>query len=349
MEVDAIEGPRDISFDVSRVPIRRDFRSLQRLVSAGHGRICSSGMATICGETGMTGAEEDGRVVLTLRDSALLSWVFALRPTFVRLSYDRPESSSVWDSVSIGYIAPSVRPLDPATRAGALHARQLESRSRYSVGREISGGRGFARQHMWLIVGDSLPLWLTETQSSWDMHWPGQRDLTDSGWTILDPRLAQLLPPPPGADPFPERLTDGPPRVDVKALRPGATRIRIRGVHGRLDAAIESALPPGVIEREIVVTRPPVRLEITPRPDTLRVGQYLWARVRVYDAMGESTDRVPVELVCIGCIGSYYDGVRLSHIWSTEPGRMTVVARLNGLSDTLSLVVVDMAAATERR
>jgi hypothetical protein len=145
----------------------------------------------------------------------------------------------------------------------------------------------------------------------------------------------------------------------IKALRPGSTKIRARGVHGLRDAALVSEVAPGVLERDVIVIRPPHRLEITPRPDTLRVGQDLLARVRVYDATGEFTERVPMDLVCMGCTGFYnggdwlsrfyYDGERPSHHSSNEPGRMTIVARLDSLADTLSVVVVDSAAASKRR
>jgi hypothetical protein len=355
MQIDAIEGPRYVHLDVSSLPLPREFRSLRDLVSAGRGHLCSAGMATVCGEIRLTGTVENGRPVLTLRDSALISWLFALRPATVLLSQDRPERDRLItrDSVRIDYALPSVRPLDSATRATALRARRRESRERFSVHRAITERPGLTGQSIWLTVGDSVPLWLSETESSYDMHWPGQRDLTDSGWVVLEPRIAQLLRPSDDKAPLRESraearqqkyvdaLTLGPPRMYVKALRPGATTIRVRGVHGRLDAAFESALPSGVLERDLVVIRPPHRLEITPRPDTLRVGQYLEARVRVYDATGESTERVPVALTCTGCVGSYYDGVLPSTMWSNTPGRMTVVARLNGLADTLSIVVVD--------
>ena len=345
MEVDAIQGPRDIRLDVSSVGLPREFRSLQELLIAGRGHLCSYGMAVICTEIPLTGSVESARPVLTLRDSTLISWLFALRPNSVRLSHDRPGADRifVWDSVRIEYVAPSVRPLDSASLANALYERRRESRERFSVERMISGGRGLA-DRMWLVVGDSMPLWLTETESRFDTHIPGQRDLTDSGWTVLDPRVARLFRPL-NAQPIPELLTNGPPRMYVKALGPGSTRIRVRGVHGRLDAAFESELPPGVLEQSLVVIRPPRRLEITPRPDTLRVGEYLGARVRVYDATGEHTDRIPVELECLGCMTSYYDGTEPSDSWSNEPGRMTLVARLDDLSDTLSVVVVDSSAA----
>jgi hypothetical protein len=215
------------------------------------------------------------------------------------------------------------------------------------------------------MVGDSLPLWLMEYEWHEDLSMRGQRDLTDSGWVVLDPRIAQLLKPLPGTPPLPQQpdadgyvaVVDdyGPPRMYVKALRPGTTTIRLRGVHGLRDAALESEVTPGVLERDVVVIRPPHRLEITPRPDTLRVGQYLPARVRVYDAMGEYTERVPVQLLCMGCAGiypagglpssSYYFGDQPTRLSSNEPGRMVIVARLEGVADTLSLVVVDSAAA----
>ena len=358
MGIDAIEGPRDIRFDVTDASFPREFRSLRDLLSTARGQICSYGMMTICGKTRMTGTVEHGRTVLTLRDSALISWLFALRPTTVSLSRDRRETneSFAWDSVPIEYVVPSVRPLDSATRAAALYARRRESLARYSVRRRIWGGRGTS-DHVSLIVGDSLPLLLLEVARLEDLTLNGQRDLTDSGWTVLDPRIAQLLKPSPGMESARETASGGtdvvvagfgPPRMYIKALRPGSTTIRVRGVHGRDDAVFDSSLPSGVLESEVVVTRPPHRLEITPRPDTLRVGQNLLARVRVYDATGEFSERVPVQLVCTGCTDSYYDGTHPSHIWSNEPGGMTIVARLNGLADTLSVVVVDSVASMKR-
>lgn len=368
MDVDAIEGPRNVRFDVSSVPMPREFRSLRDLLGAGRGHICSyGGMVTNCIDPRMTGTVEHGRPVITLRDSALISWLFALRPTSVRLSQDRPEADQLiaWSEVRIEYVAPSVRPLDSAARAAALRARRRESLERFSVSRGILGGKGVGTERMWLTVGDSVPLWLIETARYYDQSITGQRDLTDSGWTVRDPRIAQLSKPSPGAQAlrdttgYPVAVVDfGPPRMYIKALRPGTTTIRVRGVHGLRDAALESEVAPGVLETEVLVIRPPHRLEITPRPDTLRLGQHLEARVRVYDAMGEFTDRVPIELVCMGCTGNsyhgewlssaYYFGERPTRLSSNQPGHMTIVARLDRLADTLSVVIVDSAGTARR-
>ena len=357
MEIDAIEGPHDLRFDVSDISFPRHFTSLRKLLGAGHGRICSYGMMVICGETQMTGSVENGHPVVTLRDSALISWMFALHPNSVRVAYERPENSSVWDSVIIEYAAPSVRPLASAAFAAGMLARRRKQLERFSVERKIWGGRGSA-PHIWLIVGDSLPLLLLERARLEDLSLNGQRDLTDSGWVVLDPRIAELLKPSPGAESASNPPSEdgyvvvvgyGPPRMYIKALRPGSTRVRVRGVHGRDDSVLVSEFPAGVLESEVVVTRPPRRLEIIPRPDTLRVGQDLRARVRVYDETGEFSDRVPVELACVeGCSRDYYDGVHPAHLWSDESGRMTIVARLNGLANTLSVVVVDSAASQRR-
>jgi hypothetical protein len=350
MEVDAIEGPSDIRFDVrSGVPFPSVFSSLRELVDTGHGFICRYGMATTCGETRMAGAAAHGRAVFTLRDSALISRTFALRPRFVRLTNDRPETSFVWDSVPIEYSTPGVQPLDSATRANALRARRRESLAHFRVQRGIMGGRG-ASEHIWLVVGDSLPLVLFEVQRLEDLGMSGQRDLSDSGWAVLDPRIAQLITPSPDRESaralrsnekYITAVDYGPPRRFIKALRPGITAVRVRGVHGLLDAALDSDLPSGVLERDVVVTRAPQRLTITPRPDTLRADEYLDVRVRVYDAVGDSTTRVPVELECTGCIGSHYYGARPIRISPNARGRMTLVAKLDSLADTLSIVVVD--------
>jgi hypothetical protein len=349
MEVDAIQGLRDLRFDVrSSIPFPSAFRDLRDLLGTGHGFICRYEMSSMCRETRMRGTAEDGHPVLSLRDGTLISWLFALRPGFVRLTNDRPETAFVWDSVRIEYVAPGVRALDSATRAAALRARRHESLEHFSVQRGIMGGRGLTNR-IWLIVGDSLPLLLFETQRLEDLRAPGQRDLSDSGWVVLDPRVAQLIEPASGVAPGREPRSRkeyvvveyGPPRMYAKALRPGTTTIRVRGVHGQLDAALDSDFPPGVIESDLIVTRAPRRLRITPRPDTVRVGQSLPLRVLLYDATGESTDRIPVQLGCTGCSGSFYDGVRPAHIRPDTPGRMTIVASLDGLADTLSIIVAD--------
>src|SRR5689334_17271922 len=54
MEVDAIQGPRDLRLDVrSTIPFPSTFKSLGDLLGTGHGYICSYGMVTLCGETRM--------------------------------------------------------------------------------------------------------------------------------------------------------------------------------------------------------------------------------------------------------------------------------------------------------
>jgi hypothetical protein len=350
MDIHTIGGESTVGFAVSSVALPREFRSPEELLGVARGYLCSRVVYATCTEIDATASFEDGRPVFTVRDRASISWLFAMRPTFVRLSRDRPEATRIdaWDGVRVEYRAPSVAPLDSAIRATAVRASRLEHLERFRVSRGIVGGGALADGNL-IVVGDSAPLWLAETQSSYDTGTSGQRDLTDSGWTVLDPRVARLQRPSATPIPMRERLLNGPPRMYVKALRAGTATIRVRGVHGRLDAALESEPAPGMLERTIVVSRPPQRLEITPRPDTLRMGEPLVVRVRVYDAQGEYTDRASLWLESGERDPHYYDGSRPARVSFMTPGRKSIVARLGALADTLTLIVVDSATTPPPR
>ena len=351
LDVDATVGPRSVGVAIEPTTSGpRTFASLNAILDAARPYVCSYGMAISCGEPKLTAAVEAGRPVLVVRDSVLIAHLFALHPTFVRLSQDHPDVGGLvsWDRVPVEYRAPALRPLSPGAHAAASDERRLDALDRFSVRRRIAGGQGLV-DRMWIVVGDSVPLWLLETQHTYDTSFPGQRDLSDSGWAVLDPRLARLSRPD-TTKPIDGFWTEGRPRMFLKALEPGATRIRVRGVHGRLDAAVVSEIAPGVVERALLVILPPHSIRIVPRPDTVRAGKRFGVRVRVHDAYGGFTERIPLPLVVDGEAGSYFfDGNSPSRIHPSTTGRMTLTAQLDALGDTLVVTVIESTAPLRPR
>jgi len=127
----------------------------------------------------------------------------------------------------------------------------------------------------------------------------------------------------------------------VKALRPGRTTLRVRGVHGPSDTAVSRRPPQRKLEREIIVTPPIGRVEIVTRPDTLRVRELFTFRVRVADRAGNELAGVPATLEVLDGDGRYVrDASGPVQMGLTSSGRTRIVARLGVHTDTLAVMVI---------
>ena len=90
--VDGMDGPRFLDARVDRQQDEaRNFPSLEQLVAAARAELCLPGMMARCDSSGTRVSVEDGRVVLTLRDSARIARLFGLRPALVSAWLHRPE------------------------------------------------------------------------------------------------------------------------------------------------------------------------------------------------------------------------------------------------------------------
>jgi hypothetical protein len=86
ISVGEIDGPRELTFDVWQAnDSARMFSSLKDVAAAGRAQLCKPGMVRQCSDVGMRAAVEGERVVLTLRDSATIMRLFAMRPATVNI------------------------------------------------------------------------------------------------------------------------------------------------------------------------------------------------------------------------------------------------------------------------
>ena len=341
--IEGMDGTRTLAARAGRVGQEaRDFPSLERLIQAARVQGCSGGMIAQCSDFGMQASVEDGRVVLTLRDSAQISRLFGMRPVFVSTWQQRPEEGYRFsrDSVRVEYVSPQIPVPDAATRADAARSRRRFEESIRSTSRYISGG-GDRWGRLWLVVGDSAAVHVDEMRCTYDACISSPAIVGDSGWTIDDPRVARVQSA--VLDTSNARFPFGPARnvQYVKALRPGRTTLRVRGVHGPSDTAVSRRPPQRKLEREIIVTPPIGRVEIVTRPDTLRVRELFTFRVRVADRAGNELAGVPATLEVLDGDGRYVrDASGPVQMGLTSSGRTRIVARLGVHTDTLAVMVI---------
>lgn len=340
MTVTGMDGPRTLVASVARLKDEaRDFPSLEALVAAARASLCLPGMLPNCSDSSTHVAVENGRVVLTLRDSARIARLFGLRPTSVDVWQQRPEDAYRYsrDTAIVEYVAPQIPLPDAATRADAARSQRRYEASVSRIMRYIAGGTNW--KPLWLEVGDSASVSVAEMRCHHDVCSSGYAP-TDSGWTIVDSRIARVYVP------KPDTRTDvivivGTSRPYVKALRPGRTVLRVRGLRSPSDTAPSSEPPERQLEREVIVTPPIERVEITPRPDTMRVDEIVRLRVRVLDRGGREVAGLPWRLeVLDGPDRSIRLGPEMAPTAFTAPGRIRIAASLGGHADTVTVTVI---------
>jgi hypothetical protein len=338
-----MDGPRTLwlRFD-GHTYDARSFPSLQRLVAAARAERCLPGMIAQCTDSGMRAMVEGGRVVLTLRDNAQIARLFGMRPTSVRAWHRGPRDADQYasDSVRVEYVAPQVPLPTPATRRDAARSQRRYEASISTIVRFINGGDPFLP--LWLEVGDSVRVSLAEMYCRYDScSSGGYTALHDSGWTMLDTTVARLQPVRRDSTEDIEILVVGGEQRYVRALQPGRTVLRVRGIHGPSDTAASSNPPERQVERKIIVAPPIDRVEISPRPERVRALENVTLRVRVLDRDAHEVAALPWRLeVLDGENRGIRTGPEPQSLVFAEPGRTRIAARLGAHVDTLSVMVV---------
>jgi hypothetical protein len=342
VSLDGMDGPRILSLRVGReAEEARNFPSLEHLVAAAPAQLCSPGMMWTCEPSPIRASVEDGHVVLTLRDSARVARLFGLRPQSVAVWQRAPgvEDASSRDSALVEYIAPQIPFPNAATRADAARSQRRYEASISRITRYITGRETW--HPLWLEVGDSERVAVHEMHCKYDSCSDGHPTPVDSGWTISDTLIArlQLAERESSADMI--ILSSGGGRYFVKALRPGRTTLRVRGLHSTSDTAASEKPPEAQLEREVIVTPPITRLEIAPRRDTVRTGELFTLRVRALDSRGQELAGLPWRLDVIdGSYRSIQLGPEPQRFLFTTPGRVHIAAALGAHADTLTVTVV---------
>ncbi|HEX8394158.1 MAG TPA: hypothetical protein VF665_17575 [Longimicrobium sp.] len=343
VSIDGMDGPRSLSVNIGRgygQPFARRFGSLAELVSAAGASYCSPGMFQDCSRADISAAVQDQRVVITLRDSAIIARLVGLRPEWAQVWQSRPEVPTRFrqDSARIEYVDPQVPQPDSALRAeGAASRRRYEAEVN-SIRRYISGPT-HGRDGVWLAVGDSAALVVGETRCHFDVCSSYNPVESDSGWAVGDSSIISLRPVVAGR----RRVWREGPSISVVARRIGRTTVRVRGLRGPGDTLPSREPVARSLEVQVRVTPPVARVEFTGREARGVVGQPVRLRVRVIDTRGRVIAGAPVSVLVEG--GRYRRGMGASELEGFRfdaPGRHTFIATYGSHADTL---VVDVAPA----
>ena len=298
----------------------------------------------------MSATAEGDAVVLTLHDSARIARLFGMHPTYVWVAEARPDGNPPLDSVRVEYVAPQIPEPDDSTRADAARSARRYQASTTYFHRYIDAGDRL-ESPIWLVVDDLVPLRVNEHRctASGDAWCPsGPAMAADSGWTVDNSSIARLL-----------RPADDAPRTDwkslgvrfyLKAVRPGRTTIRVRGVHAPSDTVPSRTPPERELARDVIVTLPLARIRITPRPDVVVAGRMFFLGTRVFDVNGHAVAEYPVRYDVEGERGAR--GARSESAISLDlrrRGKTRIVASVPGLADTLVVTIVDSSATTPKR
>ena len=349
MLVDGIDGPRSLSLRIDqRDTTARTFPTLRSLVTSAKPGLCTGGMVMQCTPAGAAVSVDGDRVVLTFRDARTITRLFGLRPDSVRVTRSDPDDPAHIRSTRVGveYVQPQIPIPDAAFRAEAERAKRRYVASINSIRRSIAGGPP-GSSAMWVAVGDSVPVDVSETRCTHDVCHLVSVAAPSGVWSVDDTTVAHLAMAAPRVDLRLARLDPltALPRMHVVGRTKGRTTLRVRLPVTPSDAMPAQKPPPRVLEREVVVSARAVRVELTPRPDTVHVGETVSLRVRVLDEGGNPLAGASVGVMHEARPGSnvHTTTTDVVEVTFAEAGPRTIVAKFGALSDTVRLTVVGAA------
>jgi hypothetical protein len=330
----SMDGPRLLFLHVERDKGEaREFTSLASLIAQSRPMLCAAGWGGGCESDSVRASVVDGHLVLTVRNAREIKRLFGMRQRTVSVFLNRPEESYDYagDSVRVEYVAPQIPEPNAETRADARRSQAAFEKSIRSVSRTIGGGR----QHwadLWLVLGDSATLSVSELQCVYDV-------CSESGfagdvtWTIDDSSVARLTRV--AAERF-EFTSAGRDRVIVRPVRVGRTTVRGSLAASASDTAVSSTPPARTLSRVVHVTPAVARVELVARSDTIRAGEQTEFHARALDAGGRVIPGAPVDAKVVSQSFVTSAGAE-GRLWLTidSPGMQTIVASFAGRADTV--------------
>ena len=277
----------------------------------------------------------NGRLLITVRDSAMLALLFGDRPTRVAIVSSLPRHT-LRSSDVVSYVDPQILP--PSRNALAEYDRALGRDGWSPWTRVVRIGSPYgATDTVLMHVGDIAGAGVTEEQFRPVDVFNHRSDFTASGWTTSDSSVVSLAP------------SNAPP-LDIRliARKAGRSSVTVHGLRGPSDELPRS---PRVrtLTRHIVVTNRLARVAIAPRPREIVAGTKLQLAARAIDIKGGVAEGVPVEFFVIydvpdqhGWDGKKFDRVADADL--TTPGRVRFLARFATFADTLDVQVVPRKA-----
>jgi len=276
----------------------------------------------------------DGRIVITIQHSAMIEWLFRERPTavWVRASF----ASARAGYLGVRYIDP---PLPSPSKDSLARQDSVAAREGWGPWTRMMWTSSFAAlDPVWMQVGQQVSAYLGEMQCRPIDSCNYRTDFAASDWTSSDSSVVKLT------------VTDNPRRAQatITALRPGRSTVTVEGLHGPSDDLPRSTRI-RAFTRHIVVTKRLARLQITPRPTTIRVGSPVKLEAQLLDESGVILLDAPINFLVIY---DWPDNKSWGGKWSdpavrenlTTPGHRRFIAYFAGLADTLDLEVVPREA-----
>ena len=333
MSVEGVDGPRLLLLQGSDdANAGRHFASLEGVVSVAVRGFCKAEAILVCDPSHTSASIQRGAVVLMLRDSAAIMRTFGLLPRRVVVSRRQPfcAERDRRDSVDVEYVAPRLPEADSAFRApGRITRRGFGTRTE-RVTQFITSGHDGGSRTIWVAEGDSATIGVSVSRCRYDTCRIGRRTLSDSAWKVADTTVARVLPR--------NGVDQSPPSFYLKGVRAGRTVVRVDEPK-RND--VDSTLQPPA-ELPVLVTPPIERLQIWPRPDTMRVGDLVAFRVRGIGRSGRVVEqRLPTVLVFMTEeTGTAQDTFIPVTFGFASIGSATISTQLGSYVDTIRVVVI---------
>ena len=192
-------------------------------------------------------------------------------------------------------------------------------------------------QSIVLESGDSTALSVNEIHCSFDACGGFAIGIPDSIWVLDDTAIAAIRRPGPiRSGGMLVYTSEGPYLVGRK---PGTTMLRARDIHSTSDTMPSREPVPSSLQLELRVIPRLARVEIVPRPDTVRAGETVEFRTRAIDRSGQEVTGLFAEWRIK--TGPYAQtGVQLARsVRFDSTGTASVVARVGNRTDSLSVVV----------
>jgi hypothetical protein len=269
----------------------------------------------------------DGRLVITVRDSAMLALLFADHPMEMILSAFGPARAG---TLVVRYVDPQLLP--PSKEALADLDREL-GRDGWSPWRRAIVTSSFGMQDtVWLQAGERTTATVIESQNRPTDSFNWRSDFVASGWKVSDSSVVRL-------EPSTEHVSK-----TIVALHPGRSTVTAQGLRGPSDDLPRSTRVHDLTQN-VVVTNRLARVEITPRPSTIVAGSTFGLTARVIDETGTVVSGAPVNFYVIYDTPDEHgwDGKRYGLASDTDlrtPGHRRFIARFSKLADTLDAQVV---------
>jgi hypothetical protein len=239
----------------------------------------------------------------------------------------------------VNYVAPQIPTPTPALRAEVARQRRQFEASVNNITRWIAVENGFGTSTALIETGDSVILSAHQLSCRYDACGEFSFGTAGAAWSVDDTTIAKVSIFTPQFDSGGMRIFEM-SRTHLLGRRPGITTIHLQGFHLPSDTMPSRTPVSNSLHREVMVLPHLARIEIVPRPDTVRMGDSVTFRARVVDGSDQELRDLPVEWRIQKKANSQM-GVQSTprSVVFDSTGTQTIVARVGRRIDSLTVVV----------